>query len=203
VDSTLIEDEVIELLADAAGSRAVVAEITERAMRGELDFAASLTERVATLAGLPETVFADVAARITVTSGVPELIAAVHAAGGRVGTVSGGFHEVLDPLAERLGLDAWQANRLEAREGVLTGRVEGPVVDAAAKAAALSDWADAYGIPRSRTIAIGDGANDLQMLAAAGLAIAFCAKPALRRAADVLLDTRDLAQVLPLLGLRG
>ncbi|GMA92613.1 hypothetical protein GCM10025869_31420 [Homoserinibacter gongjuensis] len=123
VDSTLIEDEVIELLADAAGSREAVAEVTFRAMNGELDFAESLRERVAALAGLPESVFAEVGARVTVTRGVPEMIASVQAAGGKVAVVSGGFHEIIDPLAERLGLDHWRANRLEVADGVLTGRV--------------------------------------------------------------------------------
>jgi phosphoserine phosphatase len=200
VDSTLIEDEVIELLADAAGSREAVAEVTFRAMNGELDFAESLRERVATLAGLPESVFAEVGARVTVTHGVPEMIAGVHAAGGEVAVVSGGFHEIIDPLAERLGLDHWRANRLEVVDGALTGRVIPPVVDAAAKAEALQEWADAAGIPLGQTLAVGDGANDLPMMALAGLSVGFDAKAPVRDVADVLLDERDLSMLLPLMG---
>jgi phosphoserine phosphatase len=202
VDSTLIEDEVIELLADAAGTREAVAEVTFRAMNGELDFTESLRERVATLAGLPESVFAEVSARVTVTRGVPQMIAGVHAAGGKVAVVSGGFHEVIDPLAEQRGLDHWRANRLEVADGVLTGRVIPPVVDAAAKAEALQEWADAAGIPITQTIAVGDGANDLPMMALAGLSVGFDAKAPVRDVADVLLDARDLSMLLPLLGLR-
>jgi phosphoserine phosphatase len=202
VDSTLIEDEVIELLADAAGSREAVAEVTFRAMNGELDFAESLRERVATLAGLPESVFAEVGARVSVTRGVPEMIAAVQAAGGKVAVVSGGFHEIIDPLAERLGLDHWRANRLEVADGVLTGRVIPPIVDAAAKAEALQEWADAAGIPIAQTLAVGDGANDLPMMALAGLSVGFDAKAPVRDLADVLLDARDLSMLLPLMGLR-
>jgi phosphoserine phosphatase len=202
VDSTLIEDEVIELLADAAGSREAVAEVTFRAMNGELDFAESLRERVATLAGLPESVFAEVGARVTVTRGVPEMIAAVQAAGGKVAVVSGGFHEIIDPLAERLGLDHWRANRLEVADGVLTGRVIPPIVDAAAKAEALQEWADAAGIPIAQTLAVGDGANDLPMMDLAGLSVGFDAKAPVRDLADVLLDARDLSMLLPLMGLR-
>ncbi|HTN57312.1 MAG TPA: phosphoserine phosphatase SerB [Protaetiibacter sp.] len=202
VDSTLIEDEVIELLADAAGSREAVAEVTFRAMNGELDFAESLRERVATLAGLPESVFAEVGARVTVTRGAPEMIAAVQAAGGKVAVVSGGFHEIIDPLAERLGLDHWRANRLEVADGVLTGRVIPPIVDAAAKAEALQEWADAAGIPIAQTLAVGDGANDLPMMALAGLSVGFDAKAPVRDLADVLLDARDLSMLLPLMGLR-
>ncbi|QEO10056.1 phosphoserine phosphatase SerB [Protaetiibacter larvae] len=200
VDSTLIEDEVIELLADAAGTREAVAEVTFRAMNGELDFAESLRERVATLAGLPDTVFAEVGAQITVTRGVPELIAGVHAAQGLVAVVSGGFHEVIDPLAARLGLDHWRANRLEVVDGRLTGRVIPPIVDAAAKAEALQEWADAAGIPIAQTLAVGDGANDLPMMALAGLSVGFDAKAPVRDVADVLLDDRDLAQLLNLMG---
>ncbi|HET8895797.1 MAG TPA: phosphoserine phosphatase SerB [Protaetiibacter sp.] len=202
VDSTLIEDEVIELLADAAGTREAVADVTFRAMNGELDFAESLRERVATLAGLPESVFAEVSARVTVTRGVPQMIAGVHAAGGKVAVVSGGFHEVIDPLAERLGLDHWRANRLEVADGRLTGQVIPPVVDALAKAEALQEWADAAGIPIAQTIAVGDGANDLPMMALAGLSVGFDAKAPVRDVADVLLDARDLSMLLPLLGLR-
>ncbi|GAA4264693.1 phosphoserine phosphatase SerB [Frondihabitans peucedani] len=203
VDSTLIDDEVIELLADAAGSHAEVRDITERAMAGELDFAASLRERVATLRGLPMSCFDEALATITVTRGVPEMIAGVHAADGLVGVVSGGFHEILDPLAERLGLDRWRANRLGVTDGHLTGEVDGPVVDARAKADALRGWAQDAGIPLSQTLAVGDGANDLEMMQAAGLSVAFDAKPRVRAAADVALSTRDLSQILPLVGLRG
>ena len=202
-DSTLIREEAIELLADAAGSLAHVTEVTERAMRGELDFAESLRERVATLAGLDVGVLTSARERMTPTDGVHELVERVHAAGGLVGVVSGGFHELLDPLADRLGLDFCRANRLEVDDGRLTGRVAGPIVDAAAKASALDEWASASGIPRSRTVAVGDGANDLEMLGHAALGIAFCAKPVVRAQADVAIDIADLSAVLPLLGLRG
>ncbi len=202
-DSTLIREESIELLADAAGSLALVAEVTERAMRGELDFAASLRERVATLAGLDIAVFERARKLMTPTDGVHELIEGVHAAGGRIGVVSGGFHELLDPLAAHLGLDFCRANRLQVDDGRLTGRVDGDIVDAHAKATALDDWAAASGIPPERTVAVGDGANDLEMLGRARLGIAFCAKPVLRERADVAIDVPDLSIVLPLLGLRG
>jgi phosphoserine phosphatase len=202
-DSTLIREESIELLADAAGNRELVAAVTERAMRGELDFAASLRERVATLTGLPIVEFERARARMTPTPGVQQLVDAVHAAGGRVGVVSGGFHELLDPLATRLDLDFCRANRLEVEGGRLTGRVDGAIVDAHAKAAALDEWAAVSGIPPHRTVAVGDGANDLEMLAHARLGIAFCAKPLVRERADITIDAPDLSTVLPLLGLRG
>ena len=203
VDSTLIEDEVIELLAAEAGSGERVAEITFRAMNGELDFEQSLRERVATLAGLPETVFDSVRARITVTRGVPAMIAGVHAAGGRVAVVSGGFHEVIDPIARELGLDHWRANRLEVADGRLTGGLVPPVVDADAKAHALREWAADAGVPLAQTIAVGDGANDLPMMAICGLAVGFDAKAPVRDEAHVLLDDRDLSRLLPLMGLRA
>ena len=201
VDSTLIEDEVIELLADVAGKRAQVAEVTERAMRGELDFAESLRERVAVLAGLPESVFTDVYARITPTKGVQELIDAVHAAGGLVGAVSGGFTQVLTPLAAKLGLDFARANDLEVQGGKLTGKVDGRIVDRAVKAESLLEWAAAAGIDPKNTIAVGDGANDLDMLATAGLGVAFNAKPLVRETAQVVIERQDLRELIPLLGL--
>ena len=201
VDSTLIEDEVIELLADEAGSGETVAEITFRAMNGELDFEQSLRERVATLAGLPESVIETVRSRVTVTRGVPELIAGVQAAGGKVAVVSGGFHEIIDPLARELGLDHWRANRLAVADGRLTGDVVPPVIDAAAKAQALREWAAEAGIPMDQTVAVGDGANDLPMMAICGLAVGFDAKAPVRDLAHVLLDERDLSMLLPVLGL--
>lgn len=202
-DSTLIREEAIELLAEAAGSLEHVAVVTERAMRGELDFAASLRERVATLAGLPVAEVVAARSRLTPTPGVHELIDGVHAAGGRVGVVSGGFHELLDPLAERLGLDYCRANRLEVDGDRLTGRVLGDIVDAESKRRALEEWAAASGAPLSRTIAVGDGANDLRMLDRAALGVAFCAKPVVRAQADVAIDRVDLSGVLALAGLRG
>ena len=202
VDSTLIENEVIELLAAEAGSLELVSAVTERAMRGELDFSESLRERVATLAGLPVTVFETVRSQIQVTQGVPELIAAVHDAGGKVAVVSGGFHELLDPLALELGLDKWRANRLEVLDGVLTGKVLGDIVDAQAKADSLIAWAAEFDIPIDDTVAIGDGANDLIMMTAAGLGVAFCAKPIVQDQADVALNDRDLSLALTLIGLR-
>lgn len=201
VDSTLIEDEVIELLAAEAGSLALVAEVTARAMNGQIDFAESLRQRVATLEGLPVSAFALVRERVTLTKGVAELVAGVQAAGGHIGVVSGGFHEVVDPFAESLGLDHCRANRLEVEGGVLTGRVLGTVIDAAAKASAISEWAAEAGVPLRSTVAIGDGANDLAMMERAGLSIAFDAKAPVRQAADLVLDERDLSSVLHVLGL--
>lgn len=201
VDSTLIENEVIELLAAHAGVESQVAEITERAMRGELDFAESLKARVATLEGLPTRIFEEVRHQITVTAGVPDLIQGVRGAGGFIGVVSGGFHEVLDPLAESLGLDFWKANRLAVQDGHLTGQVLGEIVDAEVKAKTLIHWAHKNDIPLERTVAIGDGANDLRMMAVAGLSIAFNAKPIVREKAMQRVDQKDMRQVLPLIGL--
>jgi phosphoserine phosphatase len=201
VDSTLIEDEVIELLAAEAGSGERVAEITFRAMNGEIDFEESLRERVATLRGLPESVFDTVRARVTITQGVPVMVRAVQDAGGQVAVVSGGFHEVIDPIAETLGLDHWRANRLDVSDGLLTGGLIPPIIDAAAKADALREWAELAGLPLSQTVAVGDGANDLPMMAICGLAVGFDAKAPVRDLANVLLDERDLAMLLPLMGL--
>jgi phosphoserine phosphatase len=203
VDSTLIENEVIELLAVEAGSLTEVAAITFRAMNGELDFEQSLRERVATLKGLPESVFETVAARIRVTEGAEEMIAGVHASGGKVAVVSGGFHELVDALAADLGLDYWSANRLEVVDGSLTGGLVGPIIDSAAKAETLRYWAADAGIPLERTVAVGDGANDLLMMATAGLSVGFDAKAPVRDEADLVMDRRDLSQLLALLGLRG
>ncbi len=203
VDSTLVENEVIELLAEDAGSLAEVADITSRAMNGELDFAESLRSRVSTLAGLPESVFASVRTRVTVTNGVDELVAGVHAAGGVIGVVSGGFAEIVDPLARELKLDYWRANRLEVVDGFLTGRVLGAIIDAKAKASAINEWALDSGTPMHRTVAVGDGANDLLMMHEAALSVGFDAKAPVRERADVVLTVRDLSQVLALVGLRG
>ena len=198
-DSTLIRNEVIELLADEAGRGTEVAAATEAAMRGDVDFATSLRGRVGVLTGVPTAAFARVLARIEPTPGARELINAVHERGGRVGVVSGGFHEILDTIAPSLGVDVWRANRLVTHDGALTGSVDGGIVDAEAKAAALREWAAEAGLPLSRTIAIGDGANDLRMMAAAGLGLAFNAKPAVRDRAHLVIGRVDLREVLPLL----
>ncbi|WP_426168653.1 phosphoserine phosphatase SerB [Microbacterium sp. DWRC1-3] len=198
-DSTLIRNEVIELLADEAGRRAEVQAATEAAMRGEVDFATSLRSRVAALEGVPVSAFERVRARIEPTPGVRELTAAVHDRGGVVGVVSGGFHEILDSVAPELGVDRWRANRLDVADGVLSGRVDGDIVDGAAKASSLQGWAAELGVNPRATIAIGDGANDLQMMAVAGLGIAFNAKPAVRAAASLVIGPQDLAEVIALL----
>lgn len=203
VDSTLIDAEVIELLAEAAGSRAEVAEVTERAMRGELDFAESLTARVRTLAGLDTRVFAEVSEQVRLSPGAAELVEAVQQAGGAVGLVSGGFVEVVGPLAESLGIDLVRANSLEVSDGRLTGRTTPgvPVVDRAAKAEQLRHWAADLGTDLARTVAIGDGANDLDMLAVAGLGIAYCAKPVTAEAAEAAISFPSLLAGASFLGL--
>ncbi|WP_314647785.1 phosphoserine phosphatase SerB [uncultured Microbacterium sp.] len=198
-DSTLIRNEVIELLADEAGRGPEVQAATEAAMRGEVDFATSLRSRVAALRGVPVGAFERVCTRIEPTPGVRELTAAVHERRGVVGVVSGGFNEILDEVAPTLGVDRWRANRLVVADGSLTGEVDGAIVDAEAKAASLQEWAHELGVATHATIAIGDGANDLRMMAVAGLGIAFNAKPAVRQAASLVVGPQDLAEVIPLL----
>ncbi|GAA2548554.1 phosphoserine phosphatase [Neomicrococcus aestuarii] len=198
VDSTLIEQEVIEMLASHAGKEAEVAAVTEAAMRGELDFAQSLRERVATLAGLPESIIAEVVERVEFTPGAFQLAQALHLQNNKLVAVSGGFNQVLAPLAEKIGLDAFAANELEIVDGHLTGRVVGEIVDRAAKARYVKQWAEEFGVPLSATIAVGDGANDIDMLETAGIGVAFCAKPALEAVASVVVRQRRL-DILPLL----
>lgn len=199
VDSTLIEDEAIELLAERAGKRVEVAAITERAMQGELDFAASLVERVATLEGLPSSVLQDVSKLLKPTKGAAELVSAIHARGGKAAAVSGGFIQLLGPVKEAIGFDFEMANTLEVRGDQLTGRVVGKIIDREAKAEALKAWSAELNVPMSRTIAVGDGANDLGMMAIAGLSVAFCAKPIVRQKAKIALNERDLSTLIQLL----
>ena len=201
VDSTLIQQEVIELLAAHTGREAEVAAVTERAMRGELDFAQSLHARVEALAGLPASVVDDVVARVRPTDGAVELIAAVNAAGGRVCAVSGGFTQVLAPLAEAWGVHAYCANELEVRDGHLSGKVLGDVVDRAAKAAMLRAWAEDAGLSPEQAVGVGDGANDIDLLEVAGCGVALCAKPILREHADVVVDVPSFTPLRWLLGL--
>lgn len=198
VDSTLIQDEVIELLAEVAGKRDEVTAITERAMAGELDFASSLIERVSTLRGLPASVLQETVSKVTPTTGLFELISAIHTRGGKIAAVSGGFSQILEPLAATWGLDFHRANLLEVAGGVLTGQVTGQIVDRSVKAQMLARWASECELELTRTIAVGDGANDLEMLAAAGLGIAFNAKPIVRQKAPLALDG-SLARIIPLL----
>jgi phosphoserine phosphatase len=200
VDSTLVQGEVIEMLAAHAGAQGAVAAITEAAMRGELDFAESLEQRVATLAGLPESVIDEVADKLELMPGARTTIRTLRRLGFRCGVVSGGFRRVIDPLAHELMLDFVAANELEIVDGKLTGRVTGPIVDRPGKAKALRDFAAQAGVPMEQTVAVGDGANDIDMLAAAGMGIAFNAKPALREVADASLSHPYLDTVLFLLG---
>ncbi len=201
VDSTFIQDEVIDLLADEAGALAEVAAITERAMAGELDFEQSLRARVALLAGLPAEAVDRVRGRVTLTPGARTLCRTLLRLGYRIALVSGGFVEVIAPLAAELGVTDVRANSLEIVDGHLTGRVVGDVVDRLGKRTALEDFARQYGVPQRRTIAIGDGANDIDMLEAAGLGVAFNAKAAARDAADTSLNAPYLDSVLFLLGI--
>ncbi len=201
VDSTLIQDEVIDLLAREAGCEAAVADVTRRAMAGELDFAESLRDRVAALAGTPVSALATVRDSVRLTPGARTLCRTLNSLGYRLALVSGGFTEIVGPLAEQLGVHRFRANTLEVQDGRLTGRVVGPIVDRAGKARALREFAEEFGFAPSRTVAIGDGANDLDMLAAAGLGVAFNAKPAVAAAADASVTAPYLDSVLYLLGI--
>jgi len=201
VDSTLIQQEVIELLAAHSGREAEVAEVTARAMAGELDFEESLRARVATLAGLPASVLDEVRESVQLTPGARTLIRTFKRLGFTVGLVSGGFIEIVGELADDLGIDHARANRLEIVDGHLTGRVVGEVVDRAGKARALREFAEQEGLPLSRTVAIGDGANDLDMLDVAGLGVAFNAKPIVQEQAQTAVNVPYLDSVLYLLGI--
>lgn len=201
VDSTLIQQEVIELIAAHANVAAQVKEITDRAMNGELDFAQALRERVSLLAGLPENVLDKVRESITLTPGARTLVRTLKKLHHKVGIVSGGFTEVITPIANELGIDFIAANHLEIIDGKLTGRVAGKIIDRAGKATALREFARLADVDLSDTVAIGDGANDLDMIELAGLGIAFNAKPLVRESADTSVTTPYLDTVLYLLGI--
>lgn len=201
VDSTLIQQEVIELLAAHAGREKEVAAVTARAMRGELDFAESLHERVKALAGLDASVIEEVSRAVQLTPGARTTIRTLKRLGYRTGAVSGGFVQVLEPLARELGLDFYRANTLEIVDGKLTGRVTGQIVDRDVKAESLKEFAWSNGIALNQTVAVGDGANDIAMLSVAGLGIAFNAKPALREVADAAVNHPFLDEVLFMLGI--
>lgn len=192
IDSTLINEEVIDLLGEKAGVGEQVAAITERAMRGEIDFKQALEERVGLLAGLGQEVFDRTFERVTFTPGALELVQAAHARGWKVGVVSGGFHEVADRIVETVGIDYCLANRLEVVDGKLTGKLAADIVTRERKLEALRSWAHELGLPLSQTVAMGDGANDIPMIQAAGTGIAFCAKPKTREAAPFAINERNL-----------
>lgn len=198
VDSTLANEEGIDEIAAEAGPevQALVADVTARAMRGELDFEQSLRQRVTALAGLSQEAIGRVSRRVTATRGAQALVDEVHKRGGRVCAVSGGFHELVDPLASGLGLDDWKANRFGYHNGSLSGLLDGPIVDAQAKRVWLTQWAQQWSVPSTHIVAVGDGANDLEMMSASAVSVAFCAKPVVRERASVALDERDLARVI-------
>ena len=201
VDSTLISQEVIDLLAEASGVGQEVRAITESAMRGELDFETSLRKRVALLKGQPETIIFEVAKQVTLTPGARTLIRTLNKLGHGVGLVSGGFSQVVDPIAKQLGIEHVRSNTLEIVDGVITGNLVGPIIDRAGKALALKEFANLENVSPTNTIAIGDGANDLDMIAAAGLGIAFNAKPTVQAAAQSALNAPYLDSVLFILGI--
>ena len=201
VDSTFIQQEAIELLAAKAGVLEEVARVTQAAMRGELDFSESLIARVALLKGLAEDSITQVQSEITLTDGAVELVELLHSKGHCISLVSGGFTNILQPLVDQLKIDFYRANTLEIVNGRLTGKVLGSIVDRAAKAQALKEFAQACSVELSNTVAIGDGANDLDMMALAGISIAFNAKPIVQAAADYSITEPSLRSVASLIKL--
>jgi len=202
MDSTLIQQEVIDLLAKHAGKLDQVSQITESAMAGDLDFSQALSARVALLAGLDQSVIELVRKEITLTNGAKELIETLHKQGHKVGVVSGGFLDVIEPILKNLKIDFYRANKLEIMNGKLTGKTEGAIIDRVAKFSSLQEFAKIEGVELSQTVAIGDGANDLDMIEAAGLGIAFNAKPKVAAAAATTISTSDLSTVLLLMGIQ-
>ena len=201
MDSTFIQQEVIDLLAAHAGVGEEVAAITERSMRGDVDFSASLAQRVALLKGLPVEIFDQVRREISLSRGAQEMVDQLHAAGHKVAVVSGGFENIIHPILRTAGVDYFRANHLESVDGVLTGRTTGALITSLGKAEFLKEIALQLGIPLSQTVAVGDGANDLGMMAIAGLSIAFNAKPKVQAAAMHSINDGNLLQVLGLLGI--
>ena len=201
MDSTLIVQEVIDLLAAKAGVAEEVSAITKKAMAGEMDFAQSLEARVSLLAGLNESMLSEVRSEITLTQGAEKLIQTLHLKGHKVGVVSGGFIDVIEPILKELKIDFYRANKLQILNGKLTGKLEGEIIDRAAKLKALVEFAKNEGVQMSQTVAIGDGANDLDMIESAGLGVAFNAKPKVAAAAATTISGSDLSAVLLLMGL--
>ena len=201
MDSTLIVQEVIDLLAAKAGVAEEVSAITQKAMAGEMDFAQSLQARVSLLAGLNESMLSEVRSEITLTQGAEKLIQTLHSKGHKVGVVSGGFIDVIEPILKELKIDFYRANKLQILNGELTGKLEGEIIDRAAKLKALVEFAKNEGVQMSQTVAIGDGANDLDMIESAGLGVAFNAKPKVAAAAATTISGSDLSAVLLLMGL--
>lgn len=199
IDSTLINEEVIDLLGEEAGVGERVAAITERAMRGELDFKEALRERVGLLTGLDTEVFERTFARVTFTPGALDLVAEAHRRGWKVGVVSGGFHEVADRIVAAAGIDYCLANRLELKDGKLTGKLAAEIVTKELKLAKLKEWAGELGLDMADTVAMGDGANDIPMILAAGTGIAFCAKPKVQEAAPYAINERNLMLALDII----
>lgn len=199
VDGTLIAEEVIDLLGKEAGCEEEISQITRQAMRGELDFERSLRERVALLKGLPISVFDTVFKFIHLSQNAQEFISILQKNGILVGLVSGGFSPIVERLAKYLGISYFSANQLEVKDGFLTGRLVGEIVTGQVKKATLEKWRTELGLPKERTIAIGDGANDLLMLKSAGHAIAFCAKEVVKAEIACHVSKRDLLEVLPLI----
>ena len=203
MDSTLIEQEVIDLLAEYSGKSQIISDITAKAMSGELDFKQALSARVELLEGLDESVIDQVRKKVTLTKGAQQLITELHNLGHKVGVVSGGFIDVIEPILKDLEIDFYKANKLDIRDGKLTGNVVGKVIDGSEKLAVLREFASKEGINIQQTVAIGDGANDLEMIQAAGLGIAFNAKPKVAQSADTTLNIKDLSAVLLLMGINS
>ena len=201
MDSTLIEQEVINLLGQAAGKSIEIEAITDKAMAGDLDFKTALIARVSLLKGLDHKILSQVRDQITLTKGAKKLVDELHQQGHKVGVVSGGFIEVIEPILKSLEIDFYRANRLKIQDGVLTGEIDGPLIDSHAKRMALEEFADQEQVRLEQTVAIGDGANDLEMIKAAGLGIAFNAKPKVAAAADTTISNQDLSTVLLLMGI--
>ncbi len=201
MDSTLIEQEVINLLGQAAGKSSEIEAITDKAMAGDLDFKTALIERVSLLKGLDHNILSQVRDQISLTKGAKKLVDELHQQGHKVGVVSGGFIEVIEPILKSLEIDFYRANKLKIQDGVLTGEIDGPLIDSHAKRMALEEFANQEQVRLEQTVAIGDGANDLEMIKAAGLGIAFNAKPKVAAAADTTISNQDLSTVLLLMGI--
>jgi len=201
MDSTFIQQEVIDLIAKAAGVGEQVAQITERAMRGEIDFKQSLAERVKLLKDLPVETLDKVREEIDLSQGAERMVKVLQALGHKVAVVSGGFDDVIGPLLKKIGVDFYRANSFETHDGKLTGTTQGPVIDRKAKAEALKEFAAQCGVPLAQTVAVGDGANDLDMMALSGLSIAFNAKPVVQAAAKAAITDGNLENVLFLMGI--